>query len=115
MILTLISSRQVDAPGPSRRSPKCFRNDARTNAKLLQEFTVFRVRSRLDLLRDRNRPGILLQVGGNFLAAAIRAKDLSPVELLRGVYARLHGVNDRTNAFYTLIEALVTSLRFALV
>src|SRR5215469_2910156 len=74
MILTLISSRQVDAPGPSRRSPKCFRNDARTNAKLLQQFTVFRVRSRLDLLRDRNRPGILLQVAGNFLAAAIRAR-----------------------------------------
>ena len=54
-------------------------------------------------------------MSANSLAAAIRAKDLSPVELLRGVYARLHGVNDRTNAFYTLIEALVTSLRFALV
>jgi len=71
--------------------------------------------SRQDLLRDRNRPSHLLQVGGNSLAAAIRAKDLSPVELLRDVYARLHEVNDRPNAFYTLIEALVTSLRFALV
>jgi Asp-tRNA(Asn)/Glu-tRNA(Gln) amidotransferase A subunit family amidase len=71
------------------------------------------VRSRLDVLRDRNRPGYLLRVGGNFLAAAIRAKDLSPVELLRGVHARLHGVNDRTNAFYTLTEALLTSPRFA--
>jgi len=49
------------------------------------------------------------------LAAAIRAKDLSPVELLRAVYERLHGVNDRINAFYTLIEAPVTSPRFALV
>lgn len=77
--------------------------------------TVVRVRSRLDLLRDRNRPGYLLQVGGNSLTAAIRAKDLSPVELLRAVYERLHGVNDRINAFYTLIEALVTSPRFAMV
>src|SRR6516165_913865 len=115
MILTLISSRQVDTPGPSRRSPKCIRNDARTNAKLLQQFTVVRVRSRLDLLRDRSRPGYLLQVGGNFLAAAIRSKNLSPVELFRGVYARLQGVNDRANAFYPLIEALVTRPRFALV
>ena len=73
------------------------------------------MRSRLDLLRDRNRPGYLLQVGGNSLAAAIRAKDLSPVELLGAVYERLHGVNDRINAFYTPIEALVTSPGFAMV
>ena len=31
------------------------------------------------------------------------------MELLRAVYARLHGVNDRAKAFYTLMEA-VTSL-----
>ena len=73
------------------------------------------MRSRLDLLGDHNRLGYFLQVGGNSLPAAIRAKDLSPVELLRAVYARLQGVNDRANAFYPLIEALVTSPRFALV
>ena len=43
-------------------------------------------------------------MSANSLAAAIRAKDLSPVELLRAVYARLRGVNDRINAFCTLIE-----------
>ena len=72
-------------------------------------------KAKLDLLGDRNRPGYLLQVGGNSLATAIRAKDLSPVELLRAVCERLHGVNDRIKAFYTLVEALVTSPRLAMV
>lgn len=38
------------------------------------------------------------------LAAAIRAKSLSPVELVRAVYERLHETNDRMNAFCTLSE-----------
>lgn len=38
------------------------------------------------------------------LAAAIRAKNLSPVELVGAVYARLHETNDRINAFCTLTE-----------
>jgi hypothetical protein len=63
MTLTLISNRQVDIPALSSRGLKCFRNDARTNAKLLQQFTVVRVRSRLDLVRDRNGPGYWLQAG----------------------------------------------------
>jgi hypothetical protein len=45
-------------------------------------------------------------MSANSLAAAIRAKDLSPAELLRAVYARLHGVNDRINAFCTLTEEI---------
>src|SRR5438034_2022629 len=38
------------------------------------------------------------------LAAAIRAKKLSPVELVRAVLARLDETNDRINAFCTLTE-----------
>jgi aspartyl-tRNA(Asn)/glutamyl-tRNA(Gln) amidotransferase subunit A len=38
------------------------------------------------------------------LAAAIRAKQVSPVEILEAVYARIHEVNPRINAFCTLIE-----------
>jgi aspartyl-tRNA(Asn)/glutamyl-tRNA(Gln) amidotransferase subunit A len=38
------------------------------------------------------------------LAAAIRAKKLSPVELVRAVYARLHETNERINAFCTVTE-----------
>src|SRR5215469_6833367 len=114
MILTLISSRQVDTPGPSRRSPKCFRNDARTNAKLLQQFTVFRVRSRLDLLRDPTgqefcykspatsspRPsGRRICLRWNYCVVFTRGSTESMIEPM----------------LYTLTEALVTSLRFALV
>src|SRR5215469_6281985 len=112
MILTLISSRQVDAPGPSRRRPKCFRNDARTNAKPLQQFTVVRVRSRQDLLRDRSRPRHLLQAGGNSLAAA---KDPSPVELLRWCLCAAPRSQRSNQCFLYADRALVTSLRFALV
>jgi len=36
------------------------------------------------------------------LAAAIRAKELSPVEMEQAVYARIHEVNPRINAFCTL-------------
>lgn len=42
------------------------------------------------------------------LAAAIRAKKLSPVELVRAVYARLHETNVRINAFCTLTEEQAT-------
>jgi aspartyl-tRNA(Asn)/glutamyl-tRNA(Gln) amidotransferase subunit A len=42
------------------------------------------------------------------LAAAIRAKKLSPVELVRAVYARLPETNDRINAFCTLTEEEAT-------
>lgn len=38
------------------------------------------------------------------LAAAIRAKSLSPVDLVRTVFARVHETNDRINAFCTLTE-----------
>jgi hypothetical protein len=38
------------------------------------------------------------------LAAAIRAKNLSPMGLVRAVYARLHKTNNRINAFCTLME-----------
>ena len=38
------------------------------------------------------------------LAAAIRARKLSPVELVRAVYERLHKISDRINAFCTLTE-----------
>jgi aspartyl-tRNA(Asn)/glutamyl-tRNA(Gln) amidotransferase subunit A len=38
------------------------------------------------------------------LAAAIRAKKVSPAELLQAVYARIHEVNPRINAFATLTE-----------
>ena len=38
------------------------------------------------------------------LAAAIRAKKVSPVEIMRAVYARLHEINPRINAFCTLTE-----------
>lgn len=43
------------------------------------------------------------------LAAAIRAKKLSPVELLRATYAQLHETNDRINAFCTLTEEEATT------
>ena len=43
------------------------------------------------------------------LAAAIRAKILSPVELVRAVYARLQETNDRLKAFCTLTEEAATS------
>lgn len=42
------------------------------------------------------------------LAAAIRAKQLSPVELIRAVFARLHETNARINAFCTLTEEEAT-------
>lgn len=42
------------------------------------------------------------------LSAAIRAKKLSPIELVRAVYARLHETNDRINAFCTLTEEEAT-------
>jgi aspartyl-tRNA(Asn)/glutamyl-tRNA(Gln) amidotransferase subunit A len=42
------------------------------------------------------------------LAAAIRAKQLSPVELVRAIYARLHEINGRINAFCTLTEEEAT-------
>jgi hypothetical protein len=42
------------------------------------------------------------------LSAAIRAKKLSPVELIHAVYARLHKTNDRINAFCTLTEEEAT-------
>src|SRR5258708_31297244 len=38
------------------------------------------------------------------LSAAIRAKRVSPVELVNAVYARLHQINPRINAFCTLTE-----------
>ena len=38
------------------------------------------------------------------LAAAIRAKELSPVELVQAVYARISEVNPKINAFCTLTE-----------
>src|SRR6516164_1240772 len=42
------------------------------------------------------------------LSAAIRAKKLSPIEVVRAVYARLHETNDRINAFCTLTEEEAT-------
>src|SRR4029453_11933060 len=38
------------------------------------------------------------------LAAAIRAKKLSPVELVDAVFARIRDVNPRLNAYCTLME-----------
>ena len=38
------------------------------------------------------------------LAAAIRAKELSPVEVVKAAYARIHEVNPKINAFCTLTE-----------
>lgn len=38
------------------------------------------------------------------LAAAIRAKKVSPVEVINSVYARVHEVNPKINAFCTLTE-----------
>ena len=43
------------------------------------------------------------------LATAIRARKLSPVELVRAVYERLHQTNDRINAFCTLTEEQAVS------
>jgi aspartyl-tRNA(Asn)/glutamyl-tRNA(Gln) amidotransferase subunit A len=43
------------------------------------------------------------------LATAIRARKLSPVELVRAVYERLHKINDRINAFCTLTEEQAVS------
>jgi aspartyl-tRNA(Asn)/glutamyl-tRNA(Gln) amidotransferase subunit A len=43
-------------------------------------------------------------VSATGLAAAIRAKTLSPVELVQAVFKRLHKTNDRVNAFCTLTE-----------
>lgn len=36
------------------------------------------------------------------LAAAIRAKELSPVEIVQAVFARIDAINSKTNAFCTL-------------
>src|SRR5207237_1056266 len=38
------------------------------------------------------------------LAAAIRQKKVSPVELIDAVYGRLHKINPKINAFCTLTE-----------
>ena len=38
------------------------------------------------------------------LAAAIRSKELSPVEIVQAVFARIDEVNSKTNAFCTLTE-----------
>ncbi len=38
------------------------------------------------------------------LAAAIRAKRVSPVEVVNAIYARIHEINPRINAFCTLTE-----------
>jgi aspartyl-tRNA(Asn)/glutamyl-tRNA(Gln) amidotransferase subunit A len=38
------------------------------------------------------------------LAAAIRAKAVSPVEVIESVYARIHAVNPKINAFCTITE-----------
>ena len=38
------------------------------------------------------------------LATAIREKSVSPVEVINAVYARLHRINPRINAFCTLTE-----------
>jgi Asp-tRNA(Asn)/Glu-tRNA(Gln) amidotransferase A subunit family amidase len=40
------------------------------------------------------------------LAAAIRAKRVSPVEVVKAIYARIHQINPRINAFCTLTEEL---------
>jgi aspartyl-tRNA(Asn)/glutamyl-tRNA(Gln) amidotransferase subunit A len=40
------------------------------------------------------------------LAAAIRAKWVSPVEVVKAIYARIHKINPRINAFCTLSEEL---------
>jgi aspartyl-tRNA(Asn)/glutamyl-tRNA(Gln) amidotransferase subunit A len=40
------------------------------------------------------------------LAAAIRAKRVSPVEVVSAIYARIHQINPRINAFCTLTEEL---------
>jgi len=38
------------------------------------------------------------------LAAAIRQKKVSPVEVINAIYARLHKINPKINAFATLTE-----------
>src|SRR6266852_7629440 len=38
------------------------------------------------------------------LAAAIHAKKVSPVEVVNAIYARIHEINPRINAFCTLTE-----------
>src|SRR5215469_6040556 len=43
-------------------------------------------------------------MSANALAAAIRAKTVSPVEFIEAVYARIHKLNPRINAFCTLTE-----------
>jgi len=40
------------------------------------------------------------------LASAIRAKKLSPVEVMDAVFARIHALNPRINAYCTLTEEL---------
>jgi aspartyl-tRNA(Asn)/glutamyl-tRNA(Gln) amidotransferase subunit A len=40
------------------------------------------------------------------LAAAIRAKRVSPVEVVKAIYARIHQINPQINAFCTLSEEL---------
>src|SRR6516162_6593534 len=115
MILTLISSRQVDTPSPSRRSPKCFRNDARTNAKPLQQLLLFECARAKTCSVTAAGQDICYKPAATPSPRPSGRRIRLPWNYSGGVYARLHEVNDRTNAFYTLIEALVTSLRFALV
>lgn len=43
-------------------------------------------------------------MSANTLAAAIRAKTISPVEVIDALYARIHKLNPRINAFCTLTE-----------
>ena len=46
----------------------------------------------------------LCDLSATVLASQIRAKKLSPVELIRAVYARLHQTDPKINAFCTLCE-----------
>jgi Asp-tRNA(Asn)/Glu-tRNA(Gln) amidotransferase A subunit family amidase len=51
-----------------------------------------------------NNGDVLCFIPATDLAAAIRSKKLSPVEVVNAIYARLHKVNPKINAFCTLTE-----------
>src|SRR5262245_4382838 len=59
-------------------------------------------------LRARAAPpaaaGDLAWMPATALAAAIRAKKISPVEIVDAVYARIRDLNPRLNAYCTLME-----------